>query len=78
MPGERFAFRVKTITPVNVAREGRNYYRVEAVLGEDARTRLRPGMEGVAKIAIEERKLVWIWTHGFTDWARLWAWSHLP
>jgi RND family efflux transporter MFP subunit len=78
MPGERFAFRVKTITPVNVAREGRNYYRVEAVLGEDARTRLRPGMEGVAKIANEERKLVWIWTHGFTDRARLWARSHLP
>ena len=78
MPGERFAFRVKSITPVNIAREGRNYFRVEAVLGEAARARLRPGMEGVAKIAIEERKLAWIWTHGFTDWARLWVWSHLP
>jgi len=78
MPGQRFAFTVRSITPVNVAKEGRNYYRVEAVLGPEAKARLRPGMEGVGKIGIEERKLVWIWTHGLTDWVRLWLWSHLP
>jgi hypothetical protein len=78
MPGERFAFAVRSITPVNVAREGRNFYRVEAVLGQEARARLRPGMEGVGKIGIGERKLVWLWTHGLTDWVRLWVWSHLP
>jgi RND family efflux transporter MFP subunit len=78
MPGERFAFKVRRITPVNTAKEGRNFYRVEAQLQQEAQTRLRPGMEGVGKIAIEERKLVWIWTHGLTDWVRLWAWSWLP
>jgi len=78
MPGERFAFKVRRITPVNTAKEGRNFYRVEAQLQQEAQTRLRPGMEGVGKIAIEERKLVWIWTHGFIDWMRLWAWSWLP
>ena len=78
MPGERFAFKVRSITPVNVAKEGRNLYRVEAVIAQDARSRLRPGMEGVGKISIEERKLVWIWTHGLTDWVQLWLWSHLP
>jgi RND family efflux transporter MFP subunit len=78
MPGAQFAFRVRTVTPVNVAKEGRNYYRVEAVLGQEAKTRLRPGMEGVGKIDIERRKLVWIWTHGLTDRVRLWLWSHLP
>ena len=78
MPGERFAFKVRSITPVNTAQEGRNFYRVEAQLQREAQTRLRPGMEGVGKIAIEERKLVWIWTHGLTDWVRLWAWSFLP
>ena len=40
--------------------------------------RLRPGMEGVGKIDIDERKLVWIWTHSFTDWVRLWLWSWMP
>jgi RND family efflux transporter MFP subunit len=78
MPGQRFAFTVRSVTPVNVAKEGRNYYRVEAVLGPEAKARLRPGMEGVGKIGIEERKLAWIWTHGLTDWVRLWLWSHLP
>jgi len=78
MPGERFAFKVRSITPVNVAKEGRNLYRVEAALAQEARARLRPGMEGVGKISIDERKLVWIWTHGLTDWVRLWLWSHLP
>ena len=78
MPGERFAFKVRRITPVNTAKEGRNFYRVEAQLQQEAQTRLRPGMEGVGKIAIDERKLVWIWTHGFIDWMRLWAWSWLP
>jgi RND family efflux transporter MFP subunit len=78
MPGERFAFKVRRITPVNTAKEGRNFYRVEAQLQQEAQTRLRPGMEGVGKIAIEERKLAWIWTHGFIDWMRLWAWSFLP
>jgi len=78
MPGQRFAFTVRSITPVNVAKEGRNFYRVEAVLGQEAKARLRPGMEGVGKIGIERRKLVWIWTHGLTDWVRLWLWSHLP
>lgn len=78
MPGERFAFKVRSITPVNIAKEGRNLYRVEAAIAQEAKSRLRPGMEGVGKIAVDERKLVWIWTRSFTDWVRLWIWSHLP
>jgi hypothetical protein len=78
MPGERFGITVKTVTPVNTAREGRNYFRVEAAVDADALARLRPGMQGVAKIHVDERKLVWIWTRGFTDWLRLWLWSWLP
>ncbi len=78
MSGERFPLTVKTVTPVNTAREGRNYFKVEAVLNADAGPRLRPGMQGVAKIHVDERKLVWIWTRSFTDWLRLWLWSWLP
>jgi RND family efflux transporter MFP subunit len=78
MPGERFPFAVRSITPVNIAKDGRNLYRTEAVLEGQGAQRLRPGMEGVGKIAIDERKLVWIWTHRFTDWVRLWIWSWLP
>jgi RND family efflux transporter MFP subunit len=77
MPGERFAFTVTKITSVNAAREGINSFRVEATL-DHRDLRLRPGMEGVGKIEVEQRKLVWIWTHTLTDWIRLWLWSRLP
>lgn len=77
MPRDRFPFEVTSITPVNTAREGRNFFKVEARL-EQANPRLRPGMEGVGKIHVDERKLVWIWTHSLTDWLRLQLWSWLP
>lgn len=78
MPGERYGFAVTKVTPVNSAKEGRNFFRVEAALEAKPGPRLRPGMEGVGKIYVEERKFVWIWTHAFTDWVRLWIWSWLP
>jgi RND family efflux transporter MFP subunit len=77
IPHERFPLVVTRITAVNVAKEGRNTFRVEARLEGDA-GRLRPGMEGVGKINVDERRLVWIWTHGLTDWLRLTLWSWLP
>lgn len=77
MPEGSVGFKVTKITAVNVAEEGRNVFRVEASL-DDTAARVRPGMEGVGKINIDERKLVWIWTHTLTDWARLWVWSWLP
>jgi len=77
LPGEQLPLTVKRITPVSIAEEGINYFRVEALLNEPV-SGLRPGMEGVAKIEIDRRRLFWIWTHGLTDWLRLWAWSWLP
>jgi multidrug efflux pump subunit AcrA (membrane-fusion protein) len=77
IPHERFAFTVTKITAVNAAKDGRNRFRVEARL-DTPPGRLRPGMEGVGKIEVDERKLVWIWTHGLVDRARLWIWSSLP
>jgi hypothetical protein len=77
MPDQRFDFVVTQITPVNEAKDGRNYFRVEARL-EGNVERLRPGMEGVGKIYVDQRKLVWIWTRSLVDWARLKLWSWLP
>ncbi|HUU72613.1 MAG TPA: HlyD family efflux transporter periplasmic adaptor subunit, partial [Burkholderiales bacterium] len=77
MPDERFDFTVSKITPVNEAKDGRNYFRVEAQLTGDA-GRLRPGMEGVGKIFVEERKIIWIWTRSLVDWVRLTLWSWAP
>lgn len=77
LPSESFNFTVQSVTPVSVAEEGRNYFRVEAKLNENSK-RLSPGMEGIGKIFIERRKIIWIWMHRLIDWFRLWLWSLLP
>ena len=74
---ESFRFTVGSVTSVTTAREGKNYFRVEATL-ERSTDRLRPGMEGVAKIEIDERRLIWIWTHRMVNWLRLFIWTYLP
>lgn len=77
IPEEPLAYRVRKITPVTEAREGRNYFRVEAEL-EDAIDRLRPGMEGVAKTHIGRRLLIWTWSYKLIDWLRLQLWAWRP
>jgi len=74
IPGEVFPLSITRITPVVVSREGRSYFRVEALLGRMS-DRLRPGMDGVAKIEVGSRKLIWIGTHKLIDWTRLTLWS---
>jgi RND family efflux transporter MFP subunit len=75
MPGEGFPFVVEKITPVSLAKEGRNYFRVEAKM-EKSSERLRPGMEGVGKVTVDRRKLIWVWTHTAVDWVRLQIWRY--
>jgi len=77
LSGQTLRFTVKTITSVSAPQEGRNVFRVEAAL-EQAPRALRPGMEGVGKIAAGERRLIWIWTRNFIDWARIRFWTWLP
>lgn len=77
IPEQSFTFVVDTITPVSTTREGRNFFVTEGHL-VDTSERLRPGMQGYGKIFIDQRRLIWIWTHGLVDWGRLWLWSWLP
>jgi hypothetical protein len=76
-PGDPLPLSLTKITPVTVAEEGRNSFRVEARLTELGR-QLRPGMEGVAKIETGQRLIVWIWTRSVLEWLRLTAWKYLP
>ncbi|MEH2471082.1 biotin carboxyl carrier protein [Nitrobacteraceae bacterium AZCC 2161] len=76
-PGDPLPMTLSKITPVTVAEEGRNSFRVEARLSENG-LHLRPGMEGVAKIEAGRRSIVWIWMHPVVDWLRLAAWKYLP
>lgn len=70
-------FTVTKVTPVATTQDGRNFFRVEARL-HAANDRLRPGMEGVGKIATRELRLWTVLTRSFTDWLRLSLWSWMP
>jgi RND family efflux transporter MFP subunit len=77
MPNEAIRVVIQKITPVSVVDQGRNFFRVEASATGDI-AKLRPGMEGVGKIDVDQRKLLWIWTHKLTHWLRMWVWSWWP
>lgn len=77
MPGDVMAFVIEKITPVSTAEEGRNYFRVEGRM-PDKSVRLRPGMEGIGKITIDRRRLIWVWTHKAIDWGRMQLWRWIP
>ncbi|MBR9911352.1 MAG: HlyD family efflux transporter periplasmic adaptor subunit [Gammaproteobacteria bacterium] len=77
MPEHVAEFEVSQVTPVTEARDGGNYFRVEAVLNDPV-DGMRPGMEGVGKIEVGERKLIWIWTYPLLQWLKLKAWSWWP
>ena len=78
MPDRGFSFLVQKITPVSTAQEGRNFFRVEARPTGDNTEVLRPGMQGVAKITIDRRRLVWIWSHKVVHWLQMFVWSWWP
>jgi RND family efflux transporter MFP subunit len=73
LPGDVFAVRVKSVTPISEVREGRNYFRVDAELIQELDV-LRPGMTGTGKLTAGRRALGWIWFHDLWHWLRLTLW----
>lgn len=76
LAGDKLGFVVKNIS-VPEARDGRNTFRVEAQLDRADRS-LRPGMQGVAKIEVGQRSVLWVWTHTAWHWLGLQLWKWLP
>lgn len=74
IPEQPFPLEIEKVTPVAETRDGRNVFRVEARLTETS-PRLRPGMDGVAKIDVDQRLLIWIWSRSLVNWFRVAAWS---
>lgn len=76
LPGDAIPFVVERVTPVATSRDGRNGFEVEARL-EAADGVLRPGLQGVAKIEIDQRGALWTLGHRALDWLRLaiWRWG---
>ncbi len=77
LPDAGLPFVVHKVSPVYESAADGITYRVEARLAEHDPS-LRPGMEGFARIEIDRRSLLWIYTHELFDLLRLWAWRWLP
>ncbi|MBS0126643.1 HlyD family efflux transporter periplasmic adaptor subunit [Thetidibacter halocola] len=76
-PETPYTYRVTRITPLARQAEGRNFFLVEAALtGKTGRA--RPGMEGVSRTEIGERRMAWVVFHDMVDWLRLTAWRWQP
>lgn len=73
LPGQSFDFSVDNITVITESFDGASYFVVEGLLDESQNI-LRPGMEGVGKINIGERKLLSVWTRELREWFNLMAW----
>jgi multidrug resistance efflux pump len=86
-PATKIPFVVEKIKPVAEVKNQRNVFEVQARLLTDEskirlsrntfghRTgRLRPGMEGIAKITVGQRSYGWIWTRRLVNWIRMELW----
>jgi multidrug efflux pump subunit AcrA (membrane-fusion protein) len=72
-PAARFAFTVEQVSPAAELVKQQNVFRVLVRLEERADW-LRPGMEGVAKIYVDERSPFAIWTRKAVNWIRMKLW----
>jgi hypothetical protein len=70
-------FTVTKVTAVATAEDGRNFFRVEASVAENDLP-LRPGMEGIGKIEVGRRNLLWTWTRSLVERAELFLWAWTP
>jgi RND family efflux transporter MFP subunit len=77
LPDEPMPITIDRITPVALQMSERNGFRVEATVNGDL-GRLRPGMTGVARVAIDRQPVIAIWTRPFLDWLGLLWWRLVP
>jgi biotin carboxyl carrier protein len=85
-PTLKIPFKIERVVPDTKVENGETFYRVFVHLDEtspDWKPQMKqqvgkwlPGMEGQARVNVEDRRLGWIWTHRFVDWLRLHLWSN--
>jgi multidrug resistance efflux pump len=73
LPTEKYDFVIDRIVPMGQPKEGENVFTVYGKLSQISKS-WRPGLAGEARIDIQNKPLVWIWTHKFIDYVRLKFW----
>jgi len=72
-PDQRFEFEIERINPVAEVVNKRNVFKARARLLDTAKW-MRPGLEGRAKIHIDRRRKIWLWTHRMVKWLQMRLW----
>lgn len=73
-PETKYTFVIDRIEPVAATRPEGSVFLARARIEGEPETWWRPGMTGVAKIDVGERRLIWVLTHKFVDFVRLKLW----
>ncbi len=73
LPQEKFPFKVDRVVPLPNPQSSGNTFRVYGSIVGQSDLWL-PGMQGEAKIDVEEKSLLWSWTHRLIDFIRLKLW----
>ena len=71
--GEHVGFVVQRVNPMAELVKQQNVFRVRVIL-DDVRPWMRPGMEGVAKIDVDRRSYLNVWTRTMVNWVRMKLW----
>ncbi len=76
MPVQTMPIRLERITSLATTENGRHYFAVYAAL-DCRQPGLRPGMQGVARIAVDRRPMLMNWLTRSFSWLRfkLWSWG---
>ena len=72
-PEWRVRFVVEKIFPIAEVSDQRNVFKVRVRLLE-RHSWMRPGMEGLAKVDIDQRSYAWLWTRKLVNWIRMKLW----
>lgn len=73
-PDKKYPVRIERIEPAAMPKEGKNVFVIRCVVDGPVEEWWRPGMSGVCKLNVGDRRLIWILTHRTVDFLRLWLW----
>ncbi|MDB5305103.1 MAG: HlyD family secretion protein [Phycisphaerales bacterium] len=75
LPDGKYDFTVDRIIPLGEPKEGGNVFKVYGTINaSQVSESWRPGMAGEARVNVERRRIIWIWTHRLVDFLKLKLW----
>lgn len=69
-----FPIKISQIESAAIPRDDGNVFLIRGDFDADIQDWWRPGMSGLAKLHVGERRLIWIFTHRTIDFLRMWFW----